>query len=207
MAIITLWEVFDLIVMTLFLGFIFSGMFRPFAKPEEEGYDPLEHFKKKQKTKFFTDEMKLAIIVTAPAIVLHEMGHKFVAMAYGVPAVFHAFYYSGFTLALGIIAIIMRLINFGFLFVVPGFVSICEGAASCPLTPMQSAIIAFAGPGVNLLLFLGSWIALKSGKVNRKYLPILQLTKQINMFLFFFNMIPIGPFDGATVFRGIFGSF
>jgi len=207
MAIITLIEIFDLIVMSLFLGFLFSGMFRPFAKPEEEGYDPLEHYKKRQKTKFFTDEMKLAVIVTGPAIVLHEMGHKFAAMAYGVPAVFHAFYYSSFSLALGIIAIIMKLANFGFFFIVPGFVSICEGAASCPLSPMQSALIAFAGPGINLLLFLGSWIALKSGKIDKKYMPILQLTKQINLFLFFFNMIPLGPFDGASVFRGVLGSF
>ena len=41
------------------------------------------------------------------------------------------------------------------------------------------------------------------GKIlTRKQLILLHLTKKINIILFFFNMIPFGPFDGAKVLFG-----
>jgi len=37
-------------------------------------------------------DFKFAIIITAPAVILHELAHKFVAMAMGLTATFHAWY-------------------------------------------------------------------------------------------------------------------
>ena len=43
MAIITLWEIIDIIVMTIAIGYIFSRFFR---RTPQEGYDPLTYYKK-----------------------------------------------------------------------------------------------------------------------------------------------------------------
>ena len=93
----------------------------------------------------------------------------------------------------------LKLLNFGFIFFVPGYVT--HAAAASPLT---DAAIAFAGPLLNLILWIGAFILLKTSAVKGKWLIVLEYTKSINMFLFFFNMIPLGPFDGAHVFQGLF---
>ena len=203
--IITLWELMDIAIMTLFVGFLFSGHFgRTHSKNYME--DPVSYYEKESKS-LITSEMKTAIIVSAPALIAHELAHKFVAMAFGVSATFHAFYADSTSLILGVLAMVAKLTGFGFMFIIPGFVSICEGALTCPITPFQGAFIAFAGPMLNGILWIGSWAYLKWGKPEKHYLPILVFTKQINMFLFFFNLIPFGPFDGASVLRGLVQGF
>jgi Zn-dependent protease len=82
--------------------------------------------------------------------------------------------------------------------IAPGYVNIPEISNS-----FQYRLIAFVGPAVNLLLWLVSAAILKySHDLNRKSLAFLALTRRINMILFIFNMIPIGPLDGAKVFFG-----
>ena len=170
--------------MTFVIGYIFSGS--------------VPYFKKKNiyavpKKKFFDwERIKFAMLITAPGVVIHELAHKFVAMIYGYSATFQIF-----PLGLGI-GLLLKLVNSPFLFVAPGYVQI-------PLVADAVAyrLIAFAGPAVNLILWLGSWILLKTQKnLKKKWFTILVLTKQINMILFFFNMIPLGFFDGAKVFFG-----
>src|SRR3989344_673735 len=178
-------ELANLVIMTLVLGYIFKDHF---AKPANENYDPIKSFSKHTGYENFW----YAVAVGAPAIVLHEMGHKFVAMAFHQQAIFYA---SMTGLALGIL---LKLLNFGFIVFVPGFVSILGNAS-----PLQHSLIAFAGPGTNLLLWLISFILLKTNSVKGKIVPYLALTKNINLFLFIFNMIPIPPFDGFSVFSGI----
>jgi len=135
----------------------------------------------------------LAVMVVAPAIIIHELGHKVTALSYGLSATFHAAY---IWLAL---AVVLKLIRFPFIFFVPAYVAIA-GATS----PGTSALIAFAGPGVNLVLFLGSWIMLKTKKRMRvNTAQFLSLTKNINLFLFIFNLIPIPGFDGFTFWSGV----
>jgi Zn-dependent protease len=57
---------------------------------------------------------------------------------------------------------------------------------------------------MNLLIWIVSIILLKKLKnLNRMQMAALQMTKMINMILFFFNMIPFGPFDGAKVLFGL----
>ncbi len=179
--IFTLGEVFDVIVMTLAVGYIFSSIF----KHSSLGLD---------KNAFL-----FACLVTAPALIFHELAHKFVAMGFGLNAEFHAAYIWL------LIGIIMRLINFNFIFFVPAYVSI--GAGIAQVTPSTSAIIAFAGPLMNLVLFTIAWALLHQKKLKKNTYLFLYITKQINLFLFVFNMLPIPGFDGLKVYQGLFNTF
>ena len=189
MPLLTFSEIFDMIVMTLVVGYIFSGLFK---KPVQEDYDPLKQFK----AGFFSDDFKFAVLVAAPAIILHEFGHKFVAISYGLEAHFQAAW-----LFLGL-ALIMKLMNFGFIFIVPAYVSII-GRAS----PLESSLIAFSGPAVNLALWLFAMLSVKKNFFPKKYDTALLSTSKINMFLFIFNMLPIPGFDGNAVFMGLIRAF
>lgn len=194
MAILAFWEIIDLALMTVFVGYIFSDI----VPARRDNYDPLAHYRRG----FDFEKLKLAIMATAPATILHELAHKFVAMGFGLNAVFYAFYRETFTLMLGVLTIISKLTGFGFMFFVPGFVSISGNG-----THLQFALAAFAGPFVNLALWLGSWYLLKTKKYSKKYFIILVLTQRINMFLFIFNMLPIPGFDGYRFFIGIIRAF
>ncbi len=185
----TITELFDLAFMTVLLGVIFMNFFKGFSKPK--AYDPLTHYNRG--FNFDWNSFKFSVIVVAPAIVLHELAHKFVAIGYGLQATFHAAY---FWLFLGLV---LSLMNFKFIFFIPGYVAI-TGAAG----PLQYSLTAGAGPFMNLLLWIVAFTILKYKLMNKKYYPILYLTKQINMFLFIFNMIPLSIFDGAKFFSGLF---
>jgi len=189
---LTLYEIFDMIVMTLAMGYIFKDTFR---KEEYHGYDPVEALRHVTRSRGWED-FKFAALVTAPAIILHEMAHKFLALAMGLQATFHASYEF-----LGI-GVVLKLINFPFIFFIPGYVS-----HSAAATPLQSAIIAGAGPFMNLALWGVSRGLLKSKGFMRKrrtWHNALFLSGNINLFLFIFNMLPIPIFDGAQFFSGIF---
>ena len=189
LAILSIQELFDMLMMTLFVGFIFKDSFM--SGPSYGEMDPVEYYSRKSVK--MLDGFFFAIIATAPAIILHELGHKFVAEAFGMSAVFHAAY-----MWLGI-GLLLKLINFGLIFFVPAFVSI-SGAG----TYLQYALVAFAGPGINLILWIVSSMLLRMKKLDKKYIQILVMSKRINMFLFFFNMLPIPPFDGFSVFYNLF---
>jgi len=189
MPLFTVSEIFDIIIMTLAVGYIFSGIFK---RPAPEDYDPLKHFK----SGFDFNDLKFAILITAPAIILHELGHKFAALSFGLHAEFQAAY---FFLALGLM---LKLMSFPFIFFVPAYVSILGQAA-----PIEFSIVAFAGPAVNLILWLASLLAIKQKLFSRKYEQMLLLTSKINMFLFIFNMLPIPGFDGNKVFIGLIHAF
>ncbi len=146
--------------------------------------------------RFDWDNFIFAMIVTAPAIILHELAHKFLALAFGLQALFHASYWG-----LGI-GVFLRIINSPFIFFVPGYVSIQGGTA------LQSAMTAVIGPLMNLALFAGAHFILTRKKtLTQKQAMILYLTKQINLFLFIFNMLPIPPFDGSKFFYSLFQAF
>ncbi len=189
MPLFTFSEIFDMIVMTVVVGYIFSDVFK---KPVREDYDPLTHFK----SGFDIENFKFAIMVAAPAIIFHELGHKFVALSYGLEAQFQAAWFF-----LGL-ALIMKMMNFGFIFFVPAYVSIVGNA-----TPLEGSLIAFAGPGVNLALWLFAALSLKMKLFAKKNDTLLLLTSRINMFLFIFNMLPIPGFDGNKVFLGLVKMF
>lgn len=186
---ITLNEIFDAVIMTIAVGYIFSDMFKIYLyspRRLELSYSSFDWY-----------AFKVACLITAPAIVFHELAHKFVAISFGLQATFHAAY---FWLFLGIMLKTMR---FPFIFFVPGYVSIGCARLACNIVAYQSSLIAFAGPFMNFVLFCISY-GLMQLKINKKYLIILFFTKQINLLLFFLNLIPIPGFDGYKIFEGLF---
>lgn len=191
-------EIFDMFVTIALVGFLFMDAFKA-PKPEKPGDELSRYLTKKSRfSNFKWDNFWFAAMVTAPAILLHELGHKITALSFGYEATFHAFYANGTTLFLGLFAIVMKLLNFGLLFLVPGFVSIVGIGG-----PEQAGLIAFAGPGVNLLLFLIALIVVKTQKLKPKVAHFWVLTKNINLFLLVFNLLPIPGFDGFTVWSSL----
>lgn len=181
-------EFFDAIIVVLALGYIFKDFIRSAPK---ENFDPLEALKSK-----VSDNFLIAIYITAPAILLHELAHKLAALYFNMSAVFHASYEW-----LGI-GVVLKLLNTGFIFLAPGYVQI-SGA----VTPLQHALVAGAGPFTNLLIFIAASLALKYGKFSPRTTQILGYTKKINIFLFVFNLLPIGGFDGRAFFTGLYNTF
>lgn len=187
---ITAKEIFDIILMTIVVGFVFMTAFKPVRKTSET--DILDKYTKNT-IGFDWSSFWFAAMVTAPAIILHELGHKITALSFGLTAVFNAAY--GW---LGI-AVLLRLVGSPFIFFVPAYVRIGGNP-----TLLQQTLIAFAGPGVNLVLFLTALIILKTkNKLSTRAMHLWTLTKNINLFLFVFNIIPIPGFDGFTMFSGI----
>lgn len=143
-------------------------------------------------------DFKFAILVSAPAVVLHELAHKFVAMIFGYTATFQAFYSSTFTLILAAISIILKTVGSPFILIVPGFVQIASVS-----DPIVYRVIAFAGPLINLILWGTATLILNKAKnLKRNQMVFLAITKQINMWLFIFNMLPLFPLDGSKVLFG-----
>ncbi len=187
MVLFTLSELMDIIIMTLGVGYIFSGSFK---KPVVH-HDPVAYYRQLS-FGFNKEDFKHAVILTAPAVILHELMHKFVALAFGMTAVFHAAYTW---LGLGLL---MKIMNFGFIFFVPGYVAI-----SGPGTQLQYVLTAFAGPFTNFLLWIIPVMMIRYNKVSKKQYALAFMTSKINMFLFIFNMVPLPFFDGGKVFGGL----
>ena len=184
MALFTIWEAVQLALTVIVVGFIFSAHIR---KPVTELEDYLT-------SNIWTD-IKYAAIVAAPAVVLHELMHKFVALGYGFSAHYVA---SWWGLAIGAF---LKVIGSGFIFFLPGYVSI-QGLG----TAMQFGLTALAGPLTNLILFLVSWIVVERGLMP-KYAHLWATSKQINLWLFAFNMLPIPGLDGFKFYVSLFSLF
>jgi Zn-dependent protease len=181
----TLSEIIQIGITIVAIGFIFSGYIKR---------NPVDHIESMLSSRFSGlfnwSDFKFSVMIVAPAIILHEFGHKFAGIALGFSS-----HYEMFPFGLGL-GVFLRVIGSGFLLFAPGYVVI-QGADK-----INMAMIAFAGPLVNLILFAASWAAIESGKF-RKHTRALYISKQINLWLFIFNMIPFGPLDGAKVLAGI----
>lgn len=234
---ITWTEILDVFVMSVGVGFIFSGIFGQLFKQQmfviqnNLNIRPREIKNKflRNITKFFTiltdkknkkrkkkttysnigeferyrlninkDVQKInpfliSLIITAPAIILHELGHKFVAMAFGLGATFHAAYNWL------LFAVFLRLVHFPFLFFVPAYVSITGTT-----TPASMALIAFAGPAINLVIWGMARLIYQFVYIENPIADLsFKIIMKINLFLFILNMLPIPGFDGWKVYSGL----
>lgn len=192
-------EILDIVVMTIAVGFIFGKSFskaKTIKKEGDDDYDPIEAARNQYEIAGVNLQgILFAMAVAAPAVILHEFGHKFMAMAFGYTATFHASYGG---LAIGVL---IRLMNLPFIILVPAFVRYSA-------TPgFQTALVALAGPLMNFVLMATAFLILKLGNVDKKYFPLLILTMKINMWWGLFNLIPILPFDGGHVVRGLMAGF
>ncbi|MBI5390425.1 hypothetical protein HZB02_02980 [Candidatus Woesearchaeota archaeon] len=176
-------ELFDIVLMTFAIGFIFSRLFQRRSRVITADYDPLVAYQRPS----IWDEILQGAKIAAPAVVLHELNHKFVAMAFGAEATLHAPYvwYA--------IVLVLILINFPLFFFVGGYVT------HTPLAAIPSALVAFAGPFMNLLLWALAEAAIRYNWIPEKHHADLKMMAKINLFLAGFNMIPLPGFDGWNV--------
>ncbi|MDG6917276.1 MAG: hypothetical protein JRM85_06775 [Nitrososphaerota archaeon] len=129
----------------------------------------------------------ISLVTVGPGFVFHELSHKFVAQKYGFWAEFRM-WPMGLVLAL-----VTSLI--GFVFAAPGATYI----SGANISKSENGKISIAGPLMNVtiallfvpLLFAGSGILRDVGSIG---VPV-------NIFLALFNLLPIGPLDGAKVMR------
>jgi|TARA_B100001971_G_scaffold210469_1_gene236041 Zn-dependent protease len=188
MVFITLNEIIDIVFMTFAIGFIFSDIFK---REPLEGYDPLKYYSRTG----MWENIKFAAMIAAPAVVLHELAHKFVALGFGAQATLHAPY------TIYMIVILLKLVRFPLLFFVGGYV------AHTLLPPLESAAVSIVGPLTNLAIWLSILAIVRFNLVNKKYYRILEPMAKLNMFLFIFNMIPLPGFDGYNFLSSLFSAF
>lgn len=131
------------------------------------------------------------VAVSVPLVlgfVLHELAHKSVAMRYGY---FAAYRMWSFGLLL---ALLVGLTSGGrFLFAAPGAVVIL----SPYFTPREAGAIGLAGPLINIAL---AGVFLPLSLLNGLLGAMGVLGFNINLWLAFFNMLPMPPLDGSKVF-------
>lgn len=177
MAVISILEIFYLLLTIAVVGYIFSGLKRNIDA------NPFQQYKW-----FDWEDFKFSALIAAPGIIFHELAHKFVALGFGLEAV-----YQVWPLGL-LIGVALKALGSGFVLLAPGYVAI-SGA-----NILQSSLTAFAGPAMNLILWLGATFLLKNSKdMSHKKAVSLELLRSINKWLFIFNMIPLPPLDGFKV--------
>jgi Zn-dependent protease len=187
-----IYEVIDILVLSLILGFIFSGLFG-------------ERFKLKS--------IYYGFLVSAPAIILHEIAHKISAYLFGIenPIIYSACssaylfsgssdFFSWYCIIL-IGAVTLKIFGFTPLFFIPAFVSFKTSSS-----PLVLAFIAFSGPLMNLLLWIISILLMKIDKFS-KYHRIFEISAKINILLFIINILPLPGFDGWHILINILEHF
>ncbi|MDG6982822.1 MAG: hypothetical protein JRM74_05135 [Nitrososphaerota archaeon] len=135
----------------------------------------------------FVPFLGISLITVGPGFVFHELSHKFVAQRYGFWAEFRM-WMMGLVLAL-----ITSLI--GFIFAAPGATYI----SGQNISEKENGIISIAGPLVNVAI---ATLFIPFAYSSNLYLQLIGgYGSYINIFLALFNLLPIGPLDGAKVWR------
>jgi Zn-dependent protease len=143
-------------------------------------------------------------VATATGFILHEMGHKYVAIRRGYLAHFRLWIW-GLVLTISIVTIS----GGGLVFGAPGAVYISPSAVGFygydssrgRVDPEEdNMIISAAGPGINLAFavgFLALLFSVPSGFLHTVALFGLLLNAGLGSF----NMLPVPPLDGSKIFR------
>jgi Zn-dependent protease len=155
------------------------------------------------------DYVLAGFIATATGFIIHEMGHKFVAIRHRYVAHFRLWTW-------GLLLTLFTVVATGgaFLFGAPGAVYIAPAASmgyygygsawsSRPVDEAhENMIISAAGPGINLAFALGFLATLLVLPVSSGLLfdtAVFGFT--LNVGLGSFNMLPVPPLDGSKIFR------
>jgi len=150
------------------------------------------------------DVVIAGFVATATGFILHEMGHKYVAIRRGYIAHFRLWIW-GVVLTISIVT----LSGGGLVFGAPGAVYIAPAAAAVYgydsgrgiVDPEEdNMIISAAGPGINLAFAIG--FLLLSLSVPAGFLSTVAFYGLLlNVGLGSFNMLPVSLLDGAKIFR------
>ncbi len=150
------------------------------------------------------DVVIAGFVATATGFILHEMGHKYVAIRRGYLAHFRLWIW-GLVLTISIVT----LSGGGLVFGAPGAVYIAPAAAQLygydssrgTVDPEKdNMIISAAGPGINLAFaigFLFLWLSVPAGFLS----TVAAYGLLLNVGLGSFNMLPVSLLDGAKIFR------
>ena len=150
------------------------------------------------------DVVMAGFVATATGFVLHEMGHKYVAIRRGYLAHFRLWIW-GLVLTISIVT----LSRGGLVFGAPGAVYIAPSAAGFygynsgrgTVDPEEdNMIISAAGPGINLAFAIGFlllWLSVPAGFLS----TVAAYGLLLNVGLGSFNMLPVSLLDGAKIFR------
>jgi Zn-dependent protease len=120
------------------------------------------------------------LVAIFACVVLHELGHAFMAMRFGVH---------------------VRRVLVTFV----GGIALLD---SIPKRPMQEFLIAVAGPAVNVAIATLLWVTVgppEDWAAFSIYTPVdgLRLLLEANVILVLFNLIPAFPMDGGRMLRAL----
>jgi Zn-dependent protease len=134
----------------------------------------------------FIAALPISALGVTLSFVLHELMHKFVAQRYGAIAEFRS----------SRIGLLITLASgaFGFLIGIPGATYIFSHS----FTKRQNGIVSLAGPAANLAIF-ALFLAAGQFFTGTYAATAIQFVIFISIWLAFFNMLPIFPFDGSKV--------
>jgi len=124
----------------------------------------------------------IAGVILLLSVLLHELGHSLVGMAFGCKVRD------------------IRLMMLGG----------CATMNTMPRKAWQEMLMAFAGPLVSVMIAASSFAVLAFGAVTQKSpLPfaILDYVFGLNAVLFCFNMLPAFPMDGGRILRAVLQQF
>jgi Zn-dependent protease len=150
------------------------------------------------------DIVTAGFVATATGFILHEMGHKYIAIRRGYIAHFRLWIW-GLVLTISIVT----LSGGGLVFGAPGAVYIAPAAAAVYgydsdrgiADPEEdNMIISAAGPGINLAFaigFLAMLFLVPAGFLS----TVAGYGLLLNVGLGSFNMLPVSLLDGAKIFR------
>ena len=134
----------------------------------------------------------ISLLTAGIAFVIHEMAHKFTAMKFG--------YWAEFQMnSLMLVVAVAMAALMGIVFAAPGATMIYGQAIS----RKENGIISIAGPLSNLILavpFLGLYLLGPATGIG--ILGLIGLVGvKINAMIAAFNLLPIGPLDGAKILK------
>ncbi|MCX8163492.1 MAG: site-2 protease family protein [Candidatus Micrarchaeota archaeon] len=147
--------------------------------------------------KFFS----VYLISVGSGFLFHELAHKFVAINFGHSARFIS-WQTGLFIMLGL-ALLIAVFQVPLpLFLAPGAVVIFS---SKRISKFENGIISAAGPITNIILaviffVLAVLFLVARGDMQSLLLNAFLIGVKINLFLAFFNLLPIFPLDGSKIF-------